>query len=85
MTMNRVSRAVNRAGRIRHNARMFASSYAELQRVLGDARGLTDAAEAHGTLAGALCAARAYRLDDWLVEILPDGLADPNTRKSCRA
>ncbi len=64
---------------------MFASSYAELQRVLGDARGLTDAAEAHGTLAGALCAARAYRLDDWLGEILPDGRADPMTRESCRA
>lgn len=64
---------------------MIASSYAELQRILGDARGLTDAAEAHGTLTGALCAAKAYRLDDWLGEILPDGRADPLTRESCRS
>lgn len=64
---------------------MIASSYAELQRILGEARGLTDAAEAHGTLAGALCAADAYRLDDWLGEILPDGRADPMTRETCRA
>lgn len=64
---------------------MIAASYAELQRILGDAQGLTDAAEAHGTLAGALCAAGSYRLDDWLGEILPDGRADPLTRESCRS
>ncbi len=64
---------------------MIASSYAELQRILGEAQGLTDAAEAHGTLAGALCAAGTYRLDDWLGEILPDGRTDPMTRETCRA
>ena len=30
-------------------------------------------AEAHGTLAGALCALVPYRLEDWLAEILPEG------------
>lgn len=83
--MNCVARPVNRAAGMRHNACMMASSYAELQRILGDARGLTDASEAHGTLAGALCAAGVYRLEDWLGEILPDGRTDPMTRESCRA
>ncbi|GMU70435.1 MAG: hypothetical protein AMXMBFR37_27670 [Steroidobacteraceae bacterium] len=64
---------------------MIAAGYAELQRILAGAQGLTDAAEAHGTLAGALCAAPAYRLDDWLGEILPDTRTDPMTREGCRA
>lgn len=63
---------------------MMTTGYAELQRVLGDAQGLTEAAEAHGTLTGALCAANAYQLEDWLGEILPDGRTDPLTRESCR-
>jgi len=64
---------------------MTATDFAQLQRVLGDAQGLTEAAEAHGTLPGALCAANAYRLEDWLGEILPDGRTDPLTLESCRA
>jgi yecA family protein len=48
------------------------SNYAEIQRHLSESRALTDAAEAHGTLTGALCAAGAYRLEDWLAEILPE-------------
>jgi len=52
---------------------MHTASYAEIQRVLADERSMTDAAEAHGTLAGALCTAGAYRFEDWLHEILPDG------------
>jgi uncharacterized protein len=51
---------------IRHN-------YAEIQQLLTAARALVDAAEAHGTLAGALCALDAYSIEDWLAEILPDG------------
>jgi len=51
----------------RHN------NYAELQRLMEDCRALTDPAEAHGSLAGALCASDNYRLDDWLAEILPEG------------
>jgi uncharacterized protein len=54
---------------------MHTASYAEIQRVLADERSMTDAAEAHGTLAGALCTASTYRFEDWLQEILPDGRA----------
>lgn len=52
---------------------MQTSSYAEIQRVLADERSMTDAAEAHGTLVGALCTVPAYRFEDWLHEILPEG------------
>jgi hypothetical protein len=52
---------------------MQTSSYAEIQRVLADERSMTDAAEAHGTLVGALCTMAAYRFEDWLQEILPEG------------
>jgi uncharacterized protein YgfB (UPF0149 family) len=52
---------------------MHTASYAEIQRLLSDERSMTDAAEAHGTLAGALCATSTYRFEDWLQELLPDG------------
>ncbi len=45
---------------------------------------MTDAAEAHGTLAGCLCATIAYRFEDWLLEILPEGRADPYTTETLR-
>src|SRR5262245_43312929 len=63
----------------RHNApAMQTASYADIQQALTDERSVTDAAEAHGTLVGALCMAAAYRFEDWLQEILPDGRAhDP--------
>ena len=48
-------------------------NYDLFQRLLGDSHAVADAAEAHGTLAGALCAAPGYRLEDWLAEILPEG------------
>lgn len=55
--------------------------YAEIQRSLAASHALTDPAEAHGTLAGALCASVPYRFEDWLAEILPEGIsiadADP--------
>ncbi|MEJ1965839.1 MAG: UPF0149 family protein [Gammaproteobacteria bacterium] len=54
---------------------MQTASYTEIQRVLADERSMTDAAEAHGTLAGALCSAFPYRFEDWLQEILPEGRA----------
>ncbi|MGH8207440.1 MAG: UPF0149 family protein [Steroidobacteraceae bacterium] len=47
--------------------------YAEIQRSLMQSHALADPAEAHGTLAGALCALGPYRFEDWLAEILPDG------------
>lgn len=55
--------------------------YARIQSTLAASHALADAAEAHGTLAGALCALVTYRLEDWLAEILPEGFgaasADP--------
>ncbi|HTY49312.1 MAG TPA: UPF0149 family protein [Steroidobacteraceae bacterium] len=53
------------------------AAYAEIQRALDEAHSLADAAEAHGTLAGCLCAAVSYRFEDWLQEILPEGEAAP--------
>jgi uncharacterized protein len=64
---------------------MHTASYTEIQRVLADERSMTDAAEAHGTLAGALCTAPAYRFEDWLQEILPDGRAQPLSTGALRS
>lgn len=50
-------------------------TFDDLQRVLVQSRALTDAAEAHGTLVGSLCAT-GCSLEEWLAEILPDGRAD---------
>ncbi len=63
---------------------MPALDYSEIQHVLEDAHSLAEAAEAHGTLAGCLCATVAYRFEDWLAEILPDGEADPPTTEALR-
>jgi len=54
-------------------------SYSDIQKLLQKARAAADAAEAHGTLTGCLCAVAPYRFDDWLVEILPDGGTDPDS------
>src|SRR5260221_1066331 len=51
------------------------SNYAQVQRLLSESRAVTEPAEAHGTLAGALCATGAYRLEDWLADILPQRAA----------
>jgi uncharacterized protein YgfB (UPF0149 family) len=51
---------------------MQPATYAEFERVLREARALPEPAEAHGTLAGALCSSRDYGLMEWLREILPD-------------
>ena len=51
------------------------SNYAQIQRLMSESRAVSEPAEAHGTLAGALCATGAYRLEDWLAEILPEGAA----------
>jgi uncharacterized protein YgfB (UPF0149 family) len=73
-------------GSFRHNARaMQTASYAEIQRVLTDERSMTEAAEAHGTLVGALCTATAYRFEDWLQEILPEGRAESLSSSALRA
>jgi len=61
------------------------STYADIQQLLADERSLNDAAEAHGTLAGALCTTPGYRLEDWLLEILPEGRAKPESAMALRA
>lgn len=55
---------------------MEAVDYGELQRLMQAAHALTDPAEAHGTLAGALCV-HPYSAEDWLAEVLPDGNRPP--------
>jgi uncharacterized protein YgfB (UPF0149 family) len=59
-------------------------TFNDLQQALVQSRALTDAAEAHGTLVGSLCASPCS-LDDWLAEILPEGRADSNAADSLRA
>lgn len=59
-------------------------TFDDLQRALVQSRALTDAAEAHGTLVGSLCATRCT-LSDWLAEILPDGRADGLAAEGLRA
>jgi uncharacterized protein YgfB (UPF0149 family) len=56
---------------------MIAESLAfeELHGVLARHRAVAGAAEAHGVLAGALCAMHCS-FDDWVSEILPEGRAD---------
>jgi hypothetical protein len=59
-------------------------TFDELQRALVQSRALADAAEAHGTLVGSLCASRCS-LADWLAEILPEGRAENAAADSLRA
>ena len=59
-------------------------SHSEVQRLLSSAHAAADAAEAHGTLTGCLCAVVAYRFEDWLIEILPDGGADADASDQLR-
>jgi uncharacterized protein len=47
--------------------------FKDFEDVLAMAGGLADAAEAHGSLCGALCSVSPYRMQDWINEILPDG------------
>lgn len=63
---------------------MTQPTYTEIQRVLTDERSMSDAAEAHGTLTGCLCAAVGYRFEDWLLEILPEGRAHPLANAALR-
>lgn len=56
---------------------MLQPDHSDIQHLLAAERSLADAAEAHGTLAGGLCAAGGYAYEDWLREILPEGHAAP--------
>lgn len=59
-------------------------NYPELQRLLSRSHAVTEPAEAHGTLAGALCASGAYSVEDWLAEILPEGPVASDTGEVLR-
>jgi uncharacterized protein len=61
---------------------MLAATYDEFERVLKDARALPEPAEAHGTLAGALCSSRDYGLIEWMREILPEDSPDQDVLRS---
>src|ERR1700677_2361098 len=47
--------------------------FKDFEDVLAAAGSLADAAEAHGSLCGALCSVSPYKMQDWVNEILPDG------------
>lgn len=51
---------------------MLSIAFPRLEDTLAEAGGTADAAEAHGTLCGALCAGSTVALDDWLDELLQD-------------
>jgi uncharacterized protein len=61
---------------------MIQPDYTRIQQLLSREHSVTDAAEAHGTLAGCLCGASGYRFEDWLREILPEGRADRAAREA---
>jgi uncharacterized protein YgfB (UPF0149 family) len=61
-----------------------ATPYSEYERVLRAAHAVTEPAEAHGSLAGALCVVESYAFDDWLSEILPEGELDAGTELALR-
>jgi len=59
--------------------------YADLQRLMVDAHAMSEPAEAHGALVGALCAGVPYSADDWLNEVLPDGGSGGAADRALRA
>jgi uncharacterized protein len=63
---------------------MHTATYADIQQVLTQEHSLTDAAEAHGTLAGSLCTAPVYRFEDWVREILPVEAVQPRSAATLR-
>jgi uncharacterized protein YgfB (UPF0149 family) len=54
-------------------------TYSELSRLFDAARAHTGPAEAHGSLAGALCATLGYTASDWVAEVLPEGAVERGT------
>ncbi len=55
-----------------HAAMIPGIRFKDFEDILAAAGSHADAAEAHGSLCGALCATSPYRIDDWVNEILPD-------------
>lgn len=70
---------------LRHNCRAMHLDFDHLQKVLADSRALTDAAEAHGTLTGALCATSDFTVEDWCAELYADGRADEAATQALKA
>jgi yecA family protein len=63
---------------------MHHPDFPHIQQLLTQEHALADASEAHGTLAGCLCGAAAYKFEDWLREILPEGHAEPEASETLR-
>lgn len=61
---------------------MLPATYEEFERVLREARAVPEPAEAHGTLAGALCSSRDYGLIEWVRDILPDDSPEEDALRS---
>lgn len=59
--------------------------YSDYERALRAAHAMTEPAEAHGTLVGALCAVEGYPFEHWLAEILPEGPVDAEVSEVLRA
>jgi uncharacterized protein YgfB (UPF0149 family) len=55
---------------------MLQVTFPEIARVLGDMRSSVPAAESHGCMCGALCAASNYSLERWFEEIVPEEVPD---------
>jgi yecA family protein len=55
-----------------HSTMLSDIRFKDFEDVLATAGSLADAAEAHGSLCGALCSMSPYKMQDWLNEILPD-------------
>lgn len=68
-----------------HNFSMESVDFVHMQRILSQAGALTDAPEAHGTLAGAFCSADDYVFESWLVELFADGRASAEAVEQLRA
>jgi hypothetical protein len=73
------------AAPLMHNPCTMGLEFDDLQMLLAHSRALAEAAEAHGTLAGALCAASDFSLEDWLVELYAEGRTDEATLEALRA
>ena len=62
----------------------YTQPYADLLRVFVSAHAVTEPAEAHGVLAGSLCATGSYSLEDWLAEVFPEIELDATTGAALR-
>jgi uncharacterized protein len=72
--------SIARSSRKRYDRRTMMAyiRFKDFEDVLASAGSLADAAEAHGSLCGALCSMSPYKMQDWINEILPDGASLPD-------